>query len=163
MTVSGCKAGNSGGGLFAELSQSLVIRGSIFERNEADKGAAIEYASQDTNSEIALIVGTAFEGNVGETTVSSNAPISWICERGQYMPPTSGKRADAFMHVERALDIYKDACDETHANVRSCKQTLMNLKSMQAREPRPPYSSTRNHRKKLEISSGDRSRVAKKV
>ena len=56
VTVTGCVAGNSGGGLFASLSQSLGIKDSIFDRNRAEKGAgAIEYSSQDTNSDGALI------------------------------------------------------------------------------------------------------------
>ena len=97
VTVSGCTAGKSGGGLFAEQSERLRISDSFFELNKADKGgAAIEYASENADSVCATIVATSFKGNVGKTTVSAKARITWICERGQYMPRTSGERADAF-------------------------------------------------------------------
>ena len=57
MTVSGCEAGRSGGGLFAEQSERLQISDSVFELNKADKGgAAIEYASENADSVGATIV-----------------------------------------------------------------------------------------------------------
>ena len=97
VTVSRCEAGRSGGGLFAEQSERLQISDSVFERNKADKGgAAIEYASENADSVGATIVATSFKGNVGKTTVSAKARITWICERGQYMPRTSGDGAEAF-------------------------------------------------------------------
>ncbi|EOD14192.1 hypothetical protein EMIHUDRAFT_470646 [Emiliania huxleyi CCMP1516] len=90
-TVSGCSAGQWGGVVYADKSESLSIAGVDFINNGAARSGSVLYLSVLTQR--SSISDASFTGNDG-VTIQTDSPIDWDCRLGSWMPTEGALKGD---------------------------------------------------------------------
>ena len=120
----GCNASESGGGLSVMASYFELRQSTVFNANNAPRGAAVIYKTAIAAYTIAgklpkMDRATSFESNTGQASVIAQASVKWTCQPGQWMPSTGEFTGDFVgCAFACAAGSYGDADNYTTASCR---------------------------------------------